>query len=745
MAATRLPTRKPGVRRNRQTKVLTGGDTPSVSPAQDPGVRAIPGAFDLGGEGLQATGQDLTNLAIQKQDADDRIKAAEARRNAKHDNNISVRLVGEFEDDEEKFFNTLVTDNVLGAVDFNEKYSNEMDKLVAAKLENAKFSSPEAKIDFQGKLLEARLKLGDDRSLKNTTKTEEIQIGLARTKLRKYQLSQDRVGEGFSEVIAGAKTELAREFGDLLSESSEDILINEVVINQFEPQFTAFLAAGEANSARTLLEHPNVSGVLNPQQWRGEQQRIQLLENKITERLIEDNIKLSAAEKRLGIPASQFTPTQRQDALDNIDITRKGRELRAKAQIINKLDSPDEVTTEMMEAAARIDSGSPDPDKAFRDALSKDTAKSINFLRGEGRQIAESNLQAANLGQAALLATNEKGGRAFEPGTLPNLRTAISKAFKLFGFSQAAIDGLKFKLGNASVSDLQGRALSQLALSRAGELSRVTNMSLTMVREVFGERSSTPEGMAVVLNIAAIVSTMQLDLAELADDAAIRIEGGESKQDVLKEYRAKKEEIRKGAEITPEALEAMFIEFGVTPPKEGKKVPEAPEAPGVKLSKEDRAQVGKPFAQGSKIVGFEGADRVVIEKADGTQSTVPRSAIESFNNKSKKKSEAVKPKPKKEEEESRTGKQFFDDIVKDIKSFFGGGDESSPEKAILETMEKMNAKQEDLQKRTSEFLKLRPKDQSPEIQKQLNDESAANSIESKKLLKQFETLKGKKK
>lgn len=626
--ATKLPVRKAGVRRNKPTRTLTGQDTPSVSPIQDPGLSATQGAFGGGvGAAVQQVGQDLQGVAIQKQQADNRIMKAQLRKNAKHDNNNSLVLVDEFEQEELKIFNALVADNKLGDVDFNEKYGAEVDKLFSSTLEGSTFSSAEAKIDFQGKLLESRFTLGDDRGLKNTTKLEERQTGIARNELRKYQISNDRVGEGFSTVIGGARDMIENKFGDLLSESSEKALINEVVIAQFEPQMKAFLAGGFTDDARALLEHPDVSSVLSPTQWRGNQQRIELVENNITEEIIKNNTIDGQTASRLNKPISQLTPTERADGRSGRDASFEARKMVEKAKVMFKTENP---SSEQIQIAARVASAATDPNQKLKDVILIENGKQLNFLRNEGRSTAESNLQAINIGQAALTAKGADGKPAFEPGSLAGMRTAMSKTLTLLGVTQEQIDRLPFKLGNATMSDLLSKSLANLALTQADKISRVTNMSIQLVREVWGTIGSTPEGLAIIFEIAEDVERRNLAIADLADREANRIVSPDSASSKdLEPFNEQLATLKKewGDRLEENITEklAKFVSAQAKAQKD-KKAGDAL----AKLSPADRALVGKPFAQGSKILGFSG-DRVSIEKADGTRVSVPRSAVDRFN------------------------------------------------------------------------------------------------------------------
>lgn len=631
MAFTTLPKRKAGLQRKpRPGKVLSGANTADVAPIQDPGLRAPAGAFGADvGAAVQQVGQDLQGEADRlqsiKDKEDQRLIAAQLRIAAKQDNNRSMIMVDEFEKEEQAVYDDLVEENVLGDVDFNDKYSVAVGKKFDEILGRAKFSSEEAKLEFQGKMLESRFKVGDTRGIANSTKLNKRQTEIARQSLRKYQLSPDRTGQGFNEVISGARNQLREQFGDLLSETTEDTLMNEVVVNQFEPQFSALIAGGDLHRAHMLLENADVQSTLSAQQWRANKQRLELVENKITETLIANTVTDNQTALALGKPVAQLTPSERADGRAGRDATFEGRQDVETAKITYKTDSP---TTEQIQSVSRTQSGVPDPDQKTRDALNAKTIEDLNYLRGEGRTNAQRNLQAVNLGVASIREKNSQGERAFEPGALADLRSGVSKTFRLLGFSQEHIDSLPFKLGKASMSDLLGRSLSKLALSRASELSRVTNMSLTMVREVFGERSSSVEGLAVIFEIAGKVAQNNLDLADLAEDTALRISSGEPSKEVFKEYRAEKRKLEAEAEITPEMLAVMIkdaeAEFGGTTPKA-----KTGAAPKAEISPEDKSLIGQPFAQGSKILGIRG-DRVLVEKADGTRGTVPRTAVDEF-------------------------------------------------------------------------------------------------------------------
>jgi hypothetical protein len=562
----------------------------------------------------------LETAAILKQREDQRMAEAQARIAAKQDTNQSLTLVDEFEQGEQEIFDRLVTENKLGDADFKDLYNTEVQKLQSSIKERGKFSSSETTLDFENKLMESQFKIGDDRAIANTTALNDRMLGLGQKRLRQYQLSPERKGEGFNQIISGARDIVRREFGPSLPEAMERQLINEVVINQFEPQYSSLIAGQDYNGARLLLENDDVSETLTNDQWRAYSQRIELAENKVTELAIENIAKDTATAERLGKPVSQLTPTEIQEGRGGKDSTFKARELVEKAKVMFKTENP---SSEQIQQAARLQTGQDEPNKLQRDIIFKADAEEINKQRGPNREVAESNLQNIRLAQTALSAKGPDGKPAFEPGAFAELRTGISRSLKIFGVTQDQIDKLPFKLGDATMSDLLSKPMAQLALNQAEKISRVTNMSLTLVREALGTIGTDPEGLNVMLGLASMIEERQLSISELADKAAAKIRNPESPGlknfDYVSEVSNLKQE---WGEKMEEQLSTILVNSGKAPGAA------APEAEKTAVSPEDRALVGKPFAQGSKILGIQPDGRVLVEKADGQQGTVPREAVD---------------------------------------------------------------------------------------------------------------------
>jgi len=685
--ATKLPVRKPGVRRNRITKGLTGGDTPTVSPIQDPGVRSVPGAFgSQEAAALQGAGQDLQALAVEKQDSDDRLKRAQLRIDAKHDINNSLILVDEFEQEEQKIFDELVADNKLGDVDFNQKYANAIDKKFSAILESSVFSSQEGKLTFQSKLLEARFKLGDDRGIKNSTALEQRQMGIARKGLMAFQLDPDRAGEGFSEVISGARAKLNADFAGTLSESNERILINEVVFEQFSPRFTALIAGGDLNSARKLLNHPDVSQVLSPQQFRAGQQRIELVEAKRIEQEVADNVLFQQEADRLGIRVEQLTPAQKAGLKSSKRSPAfLAQEMFALAVLEHGTDNP---TTDQIQQTTRRNRAAVDPLQKIKDTLQVADGKRLNLLRFENRIKAEGDLQALNLGQAAL----ESGAK---PGSLVELRTGIAKMLNLFGVSDEAIASLN--LGSAPMNELLGKSLADLALTQADKISRVTNMSIKLVREVWGTAGNTKDGLAIIFEMAENIAQRDLAIADLAEAEAQRIKNDEPTKEDLKPFNAQLQLLKSEFEIFPEELAEKFKALAAKATAKDKKTQKGTQkgkrtpAQTPVLSKED-AKLQVP--EGSTLLGFiDNGETAVVINPQGVRRGVPRALIEKFNADLKSKEdetkqveieEKAKVLEKELKEKAKTAspedKGFFDRALDLFKDTFGVGDKKEPVK-----------------------------------------------------------------
>jgi soluble lytic murein transglycosylase-like protein len=173
------------------------------------------------------------------------------------------------------------------------------------------------------------------------------------------------------------------------------------------------------------------------------------------------------------------------------------------------------------------------------------------------------------------------------------------------------------------MSDLLSKPMAQLALNQAEKISRVTNMSLTLVREALGTIGTDPEGLNVMLGLASMIEERQLSISELADKAAAKIRNPDSPELKNFDYVAEVSNLKQEwGEKMEDQLSTILTNAGKAPGAA------APEAEKTAVSPEDRALVGKPFAQGSKIIRVEPNGRVLVERADGQQGTVPREAVD---------------------------------------------------------------------------------------------------------------------
>lgn len=629
MAITTLPKRKPGVRRKRGSKVPTSANVPFVTPAQDPGLQATPGAF--GGQEAAALGDvgtALQNVAIAKQKADARLAAAQQRIRDKQDINTSLLLVDEFEQEGQKIFDALATDNKLGDADFNKKYSEQIEQKFNAILGGSNFSNAEAKLDFQGKLLESRFKMGDTAGVKNAAALDERQMGIARKGLMTYQLDPQRAGEGFSQIISGARAKLEKDFAGSLSESSEATLMNEVVFEQFSPRFTMLIAGGSLNDARKLLNHPDVANILSPQQFRAANQRIELVEAKRVEQEVADNILFQQEADRLGIPVEQLTPSQKAGLKSN----RKSpaflsQEMFELAKLEHGTENP---TTDQIKQTTRRNRAAVDPLQKIKDTLQVADGKQLNLLRFENREQAENDLEAINLGQNALAS-------GAKPGSLVDMRTAVAKMLKLFNVSDEAIASLN--LGSAPMNEILGKSLADLALTQADKISRVTNMSIKLVREVWGTAGSTRAGLEIIFEMAENIARRDLAIADLAEAESQRIQSGEPTKEELGPFNDQLTDLKREFEIFPEELAEKFKVLAQQA-KQDKKV---------EVKRETKATKGTgefQVPEGTKLLGFtdNGKTAIILNK-EGKRKRVPREALVKFNESLKPKKPASAPRP----------------------------------------------------------------------------------------------------
>lgn len=112
---------------------------------------------------------------------------------------------------------------------------------------------------------------------------------------------------------------------------------------------------------------------------------------------------------------------------------------------------------------------------------------------------------------AALQAT-DKGG--FTTGTLGEVRATLARAAEFFGAPKDVID----KLGDPAVADTLDAASKTLAVNIAENLGRVTNLSLGFIRDSLPSLFRTPEGNRILVEVMQRTAQRKIDIAVLQEE-----------------------------------------------------------------------------------------------------------------------------------------------------------------------------------------------------------------------------------
>jgi len=101
--------------------------------------------------------------------------------------------------------------------------------------------------------------------------------------------------------------------------------------------------------------------------------------------------------------------------------------------------------------------------------------------------------------------------KRFRTGAVAGTRQFIAQAAELIGLSTGEVP----VFGDPASADTLDSASNQLAVAAAGSLSRVTNMSLTLIKQSLPNLDRTPEGNSILVDVMERTAERKIQIATL--------------------------------------------------------------------------------------------------------------------------------------------------------------------------------------------------------------------------------------
>ncbi len=201
---------------------------------------------------------------------------------------------------------------------------------------------------------------------------------------------------------------------------------------------------------------------------------------------------------------------------------------------------------------------------AMEKELGKLDAQHVIDLETEG-QIAFRTLDQLERMEAAI-----ESGR-FTTGVFGGARSFLAN-FASFVGAGPEIDEL---IGDAATADTLDAASNQLALNAAEKLGRITNMSLTLIRDSFPNLTRTPEGNEILIEVMKRTANRRIELATLSntfiqDFKSLRPEGQRTFFQAMRDLEESdpvisedlRQRIIEGGRVGPNSFSEIFGEAG---------------------------------------------------------------------------------------------------------------------------------------------------------------------------------------
>jgi len=519
-------------------RIPTAANVSAQPVAQDPGVRVPQGAFD------SSLGIAAEELAKPLDEQAERFLAADRRIRVRQNALESIRLQNSFREERRELLEaTRKTEDfsIPGVAEaYNQRGRDKLNELVAS-----------SGMDEESQLQLAASLESDFNEFSDKAAILSIEAGDARTqqfageilnsleaRAVKGELPSALIDEGMKHITPGSNLASAMRPGDEIIFARA---LNERVISG---SIERFFQAGDVGSVEEMMDVPAVQRALGEQRQRDIFRRIERVKQE-----------LATGSKPIVVApgASLVTPTG--EELFKSDKAEKLVEVfdensPTKSRFVPESEASGKPGRERGPVISITNQG----ETAMAKELGERDAERISKLE-DNAQTAFRTLAEIDRMKAAI-----ESGR-FTTGVLSDARVFLSRLANFVGASKETLD----LLGDAATSDTLDAATNRLGVEAAQKLGRVTNMSLTFIRDSLPNLSRTPEGNLILLEVMDRTSQREIQLASMAEDFLQRHGTLRPKEDKTY-FQAIRDLEKEDPVITPE-LRQRIIDGSTVAPK----------------------------------------------------------------------------------------------------------------------------------------------------------------------------------
>lgn len=201
---------------------------------------------------------------------------------------------------------------------------------------------------------------------------------------------------------------------------------------------------------------------------------------------------------------------------------------------------------------------------AMAEALGKLDAKRVMDLEEAGQKAYRTIAELDRMDAAI------QSGR-FSTGVFSDARSFLANFAVFVGSSPETLA----LIGNAATADTLDAASARLSIEAAGKLSRLTNMSLVLIRDSVPNLTRTPEGNKILIEVMRRTSQREIELASLADafiqdHGTLRPEGQRTFFQAVRDLEENdpviteelRDSITEGGQAAPNSFSEVFGDIG---------------------------------------------------------------------------------------------------------------------------------------------------------------------------------------